>query len=76
MDGDDREKGRKRYLIARGLGVEIVRGGAASLREVEDAARKLGAVDVIHSRDLEEWHGPQMVWAGWDATSSVLDAPQ
>lgn len=67
FDGDDRTKGRKRFLRARSMTVQVERGGAASLREVKEAASQIGNPYVFDSLDADDWHGPRMVYASWDA---------
>jgi len=64
FDGDDREKGRKRYLVPRGLDVGVQRGGALSLDEVRSVAAALAAVP-FESAHADDWQGPPMVWCTW-----------
>jgi hypothetical protein len=64
FEGDNRQKGRKRYLRPRALDVPVTRGGAASLDEVRLAANTIGDV-VFESDDAEDWQGPPMVWTTW-----------
>jgi hypothetical protein len=65
FEGDDRAKGRKRYLRQQGLEVPVTRGGAASLDEVKAAVDEIGADYVFISGDSGEWQGPRMVWGSW-----------
>ena len=65
FEGDDRAKGRKRYLRPQGLEVPMSRGGAASLDEVAAAVAEIGADYVFRSSDSDEWQGPPMVWGSW-----------
>ncbi|MDZ4655876.1 MAG: hypothetical protein U1F44_08380 [Coriobacteriia bacterium] len=66
FDGDDRQKGRKRYLIPRGLDVPVQRGGALNLDEVREAIGQIGATVVFESSEDAEWRGPAMVWSSWN----------
>ncbi|TLM78929.1 MAG: hypothetical protein FDZ70_03305 [Actinobacteria bacterium] len=65
FDGDGRGKGRKRYLVARGLEVAIARGGAGCLQEVRDAMGLLEVDVAFESKDEPGWRGPPVVWCAW-----------
>ena len=66
FDGDDRQKGRKRYLIPRGLDVPVLRGCAVSLDEVRAVIDQVHVASVFESSDDAEWRGPPMVWSSWN----------
>jgi len=65
FEGDDRQKGRKRYLIPRGLDVPVLRGGANSLDEVRAVIRQIDTDTVFESSEAEDWRGPPMAWSSW-----------
>jgi len=65
FDGDDRQKGRKRYLIPRGVEVPVQRALAGSLDEVRAVIDQIDATRVFESLDDDEWLGPPMVWSSW-----------
>lgn len=65
FDGDDRQKGRKRYLFRKGIEVPVTRGGAATMDEVREAVGAICATSVFQSSDDPEWKGPPMVWGSW-----------
>lgn|GEM_PF-3316938 len=66
FDGDDRQKGRKRYLIPRGLDVPVERGGALSLDEVREAIKQVDAAYTFESSADAGWTGPPLVWSTWN----------
>jgi hypothetical protein len=63
--GDDRQKGRKRFLRPQGLDVAVQRGWASALDEVREAIEQIGPDVVFESGGTEDWRGPPMVWAAW-----------
>lgn len=48
------------------MSVEVLRGGGQSLQTVRWVAEQTGADYIVDSSELEEWHGPPMVFASWE----------